>query len=101
MDKWYWVINPVTKEWIVNVGDTGYTFFNKKVWDDFSMFYPTDDMVSSIQKWVLHKMDVPSSKHCYPDCIDREYDWRDEFYEEDVIDVITNGKLIPEKNLTQ
>jgi hypothetical protein len=26
-DGWYWIINPNTKEWVVNVADSGYTFF--------------------------------------------------------------------------
>ena len=29
---WYWVINPSTNEWVVSVGNTGYTFFNNKFW---------------------------------------------------------------------
>ena len=92
-DNWYWVINPDTKEWAICVSETGYTFFNKDFWNNFSLFYPPIDLDKDIQTWVLSKIDVPKSKHCYPDYIVGDYDWRDEFEEELIRDVITNGIL--------
>lgn len=91
---WYWVINPKTKEWVVSVGDTGYTFFSNKFWNDFSLFYPSIDLTKDIKKWVLYKLGTPKSKHCYPDYINGDYDWRDEFDSSTIDEVIHKGKLI-------
>lgn len=87
---WYWVIDPITKEWVVSVANTGYTFYNKHFWSNFVMFYPLGDLTGNIKNWVVYKLGTPSSEHCYPD-YDNGYDWRDEFDEETIIDVINNG----------
>ena len=94
---WYWVINPVHREWVVNVADSGYTFFNRDFWKTFTMVYPLNnknDATKNIGNWVVYKLGVPKSKHCYPDYIPHDYDWRNEFKEQDIIDVINKGKLI-------
>ena len=93
-EDWYWVINPNTKEWVVCVSDTGYTFFNRDYWNTLSRFYPSDDVTNDIKNWVLYKLKTPESEHCYPDYINGDYDWRDEFDPSTVLDVIENGKLI-------
>ena len=93
-NDWYWVINPSTNEWVVSVGKSGYTFFNKNFWDKFLMFCPSNDLTDDIRNWVTHKLNTPLSKHCYPDYVVGDYDWRDEFGKSEVIDVITNGVLI-------
>jgi|LakMenEpi03Aug12_release.lakeMendotaPanAssembly.Ray.scaffolds.fasta_scaffold13969_30 hypothetical protein len=91
---WYWVINPSTNEWVVSVGNTGYTFFNNKFWSDFSMFYPVKDLTKTIQDWVLYKLNSPISEHCYPDYINGDYDWRDEFDIKEITEVINKGELV-------
>ena len=88
---WYWVINPKTNEWVVSVGNTGYIFFNNKFWNDFSLFYPSIDLTKDIKTWVLYKLRTPDSKHCYPDYINGVYDWRDEFDDSTVGEVIHKG----------
>jgi len=91
---WYWVINPDTKEWVVSVGNTGYTFFNSEFWFTFSKFYPVKDLTKTIQDWVIYKLDTPISKHCYPDYVYGDYDWRDEFDIKEITEVINEGELI-------
>ena len=91
---WYWIINPVTREWIVNVSDSGYTFFNRDFWKVVSKLYPTKDMTKDIRNWVVYKLGVPFSKHYHPDYIDGDYDWRDEFKGQLIIDVINKGEKI-------
>jgi hypothetical protein len=90
---WYWVLHPETKEWIVNVADSGYTFFNRDFWYRFSLFFPVNDSTDSIRNWVVYKLGVPSSKHCFPDYIYGDYNWRDEFDESKVDDVVSNGNI--------
>jgi hypothetical protein len=93
---WYWVINPITNEWVVAVSeDNGYTFYNRKFWSDFIMFYPLGDLTDNIKNWVVHKLGVPPSKHCYPDYISGEYDWSNEFNKPTIIKVINQGVLVP------
>ena len=90
----YWVINPETKEWVINVSDNGYIFFNRDYWKTLLEFYPSKDLTNDIRNWVLYKLKTPSSKHCYPDYIPNDYDWKDEF-KEDVIDkVINKGTMV-------
>ena len=92
---WYWVINPTNNEWVVSVGKTGYTFFNKQFWSNFSMFYPVGDLTKSIQDWVIYKLNTPISEHCYPDYIIGDYDWRDEFSIKEITEVINEGVHYP------
>ena len=89
---WYWIINPLTREWIVNVSDSGYTFFNRDFWKTFYEFHPCMD--KDIHNWVVYKLGVPMGKHCYPDYIPHEYNWKDEFDGQKIIDVINKGELI-------
>lgn len=91
---WYWVINPKTKEWVVSVGDTGYTFFSRDYWNTLSKFYPCNDLIYDIKNWVINKLKVPESIHCYPDYIKGNYDWRNEFDSSTIDEVIHKGKLI-------
>ena len=90
-DGWYWVINPNTKEWVVNVADSGYTFFCRDFWITFSKFYPSEDLTKDIHNWSSHKLGVPIGKHCHPDYIPHEYNWKDEFDERVIDEVILNG----------
>ena len=90
-DGWYWIINPNTKEWVVNVADSGYTFFSRDFWTTFSKFYPSKDLTSDIHNWVSYKLGVPIGKHCHPDYIPHEYNWKDEFGESVIDEVINNG----------
>ena len=91
---WYWIIHPMTREWVVNVADSGYTFFNRDFWKTFSEFHPCKDLDGDIHNWVVYKLGVPKGKHFYPDYIPHEYNWKDEFKEQDIIDVINKGELI-------
>ena len=91
---WYWVINPNTKEWVANVADGGYTFYNKDFWDTFFGFYPSDELTENIRKWVIYKLGVSESRHCYPDYLVGEYDWKNEFNETIIDEVIEFGELI-------
>ena len=91
---WYWVINPMNYEWVVSVGKTGYTFYNNQFWSTFKSIYPLGDLTDNIKGWVVYKLGVPLSKHCYPDYINGEYDWRDEFDEPTVIEVVNDGELV-------
>lgn len=91
---WYWIIHPVSREWVVNVSDSGYTFFNRDFWKPIFNFYPSKDSTGDIGNWVVHKLGVPSNKHCHPDYIPMDYDWRDEFGERLIIDVLNKGNLI-------
>ena len=93
-NDWYWVINPNTNELIVCVGNTGYTFYNEKAWDDFSKYYPIENLTDNISQWVVNKLKVPKSIHCYPVNITGVYNWWDDFNESEIIDVITNGELV-------
>ena len=88
---WYWIIHPVNREWVVNVSDSGYTFFNRDFWKVFFEFYPSKDLDKDIHNWVVYKLGVPLSKHCYPDYIPHEYNWKDEFEESIIEEVISNG----------
>jgi hypothetical protein len=92
---WYWVINPMTNEWVVSVGKTGYTFYNKQFWSTFSRNYPLGDLTDNIKNWVIYKLGTPSSEHCYPDYIEGDYDWRDEFSIKEITEVINEGVHYP------
>ena len=92
-DGWYWVLNPESKEWIVNVADSGYTFFNRDFWKTVSYFFPPRDLTNDIHSWVVYKLGVPMGKHCYPDYIPLEYNWKDEFEEHIVDDVVSKGNI--------
>jgi hypothetical protein len=81
-------------EWVVSVGKTGYTFYNNQFWSTFKSIYPLGDSTDNIKGWVVYKLGVPLSKHCYPDYINGEYDWRDEFDEPTVIEVVNDGELV-------
>ena len=91
---WYWVINPITNEWVVSVAKTGYIFYNNDFWSTFMMVCPLGNLYDNIRNWVVYKLDVPLSEHCYPDYINGDYDWRDEFDESKIIEVINDGELI-------
>ena len=91
---WYWIIHPESREWVVNVSDSGYTFFNRDFWKGFSNFYPSKDLTKDIHRWVVYKLNVPMGKHCYPDYIPHEYNWKDEFKGQLIIDVMNKGELI-------
>ena len=90
-DGWYWVLHPESKEWVVNFADSGYIFFNRDFWYRFSLFFPVNDATDNIRNWVVYKLGVPLSKHCYPDYIPHEYNWKDEFEESIIEEVISNG----------
>ena len=77
------------------MGNTGYIFFNNKFWNDFSLFYPPIDLTNDIKPWVLYKLRTPDSKHCYPDYINGDYDWRDEFGIKEITEVINEGVHYP------
>ena len=98
-EDWYWVINPDTMEWVVNVSDSGYTFFNRDYWKNFFRFCPSEDTINDISNWVVDKLKTPSSKHCHPDYIPNDYDWRNEFGGQRIIDVINKGKLVYGKGI--
>lgn len=93
-EKWYWIIHPKTREWIVNVSDSGYSFFNRDFWITFFDFYPSKDMDNDIHNWIVYKFNVPKGNHCYPDYIPYDYNWKDEFYGQKIIDVMNKGELI-------
>ena len=93
-DECFWVIIPNTNEWVVSVSKGGYTFFNEKFWFNFSMFYPVNDITDTVRNWVVNKLEVPLNKHCYPDYVKGEYDWRGDFDDSTIDDVIRNGELI-------
>ena len=93
-DGWYWVIHPESKEWVVNVADSGYTFFSRDFWLSFSMFYPSNDLDGDIHNWVVYKLGVVKGKHFYPDYIPHEYNWRDEFDEITIDEVLVDGELV-------
>lgn len=90
---WYWVIHPESREWVVNVADSGYTFFNRDFWLIFSNFYPSNDLDGDIHNWVVYKLGVVKGKHFYPDYIPHEYNWRDEFDEGKVDEVLDDGNI--------
>jgi hypothetical protein len=90
-----WVIIPNTNEWVVSVWESsGYMFFNEKFWSTFLMFYPVNDMIDNIRNWVVYKLGVPLNEHCYPDYMEGEYDWRDDFDDSVIDGVIRNGELV-------
>lgn len=91
---WYWIINPLTREWIINVSDSGYTFFNRDFWIMYSKFFPSKDLTDDIKNWVIYKLGLPVDKHCYPDYIPMDYDWRNEFGRQQIIDVMNKGELV-------
>lgn len=93
-DGWYWVINPITREWVVNVSDRGYTFFNRDFWKELFKFYPSIDSTNDILNWVVYKLKVPRGINCHPDYIPMDYDWRDEFVGQKIIYVMNKGELI-------
>jgi len=90
-EGWYWVINPVTREWAINVSDSGYIFFKRDFWYWFQRVCPLFKSNDDIHNWVEYKLNVPKSKHCYPDYIPMDYDWRDEFNGQRIIDVMNKG----------
>ena len=90
---WYWVLHPESKEWIVNVADSGYTFFNRDFWKTVSYFFPPRDLTNDIHSWVVYKLGVPMGKHCYPDYIPLEYNWKDEFDDDKIDDVVSKGNI--------
>jgi hypothetical protein len=99
-DGWYWVINPVTRKWVINVADSGYTFFNRDFWFRFLMICPLLGSTNGIQEWVVYKLGVPKNKHCHPDYIPMDYDWRDEFEGQKIIDVMNKGVKCFSINMT-
>ena len=99
-DGWYWVINPVTRKWVINVADSGYTFFNRDFWLKFLTICPLLDSTNGIQEWVVYKLGVPKNKHCHPDYIPMDYDWRDEFEGQKIIDVMNKGVKCFSINMT-
>jgi hypothetical protein len=58
------------------------------------MFYPVKDLTKTIQDWVIYKLNSPISEHCYPDYINGDYDWRDEFDIKEITEVINKGELV-------
>ena len=92
--EWYWIIHPESREWVVNVSDSGYTFFNRDFWLTISNFCSLNDITDDIRNWVVNKLGVPFSEHCHPDYIPMDYDWRDEFGEQLIIDVLNKGEKI-------
>ena len=93
-DGWYWVINLETKGWVLCVADSGYTFFNRDFWIMFTKFCPLKNIEMGIRNWVVYKLGVPKSKHCHPDYIPMDYDWKDEFGRQQIINVISKGLLV-------
>ena len=57
-------------------------------------FCSLNDITDDIRNWVVNKLGVPFSEHCHPDYIPMDYDWRDEFGEQLIIDVLNKGELI-------
>jgi hypothetical protein len=39
-------------------------------------------------------LNSPISEHCYPDYINGDYDWRDEFDIKEITEVINKGELV-------
>lgn len=89
----YWIINPITNQWVVKVAYSGYTFYNYFFFRDLfvymSLTVPGNDKY--ISKWIGEELGFVVSEHCYPDYLPGAYDWTKDF---EVDKVIERGEII-------
>jgi hypothetical protein len=85
---WTWLINPKTKQWIVSVADSGYTFYNYEFFSNLFKYASLNCITDKkyIRSWTEEKLKVSISKHLYPDYLPHDYDWRDQFDAKEVLD---------------
>jgi len=85
---WTWLINPETKQWIVSVADSGYTFYNYEFFSNLFKYASLNCITDKkyIRSWTEEKLKVSISKHLYPDYLPHDYDWRDQFDAKEVLD---------------
>jgi hypothetical protein len=90
---WTWLINPETKEWVVSVADSGYTFYNYEFFSNLFKYASLNCITDKkhIRSWTEEKLKVSISKHLYPDYHPGDYDWKDQF---DAKEVMDKGELV-------
>ena len=83
-----WVINPMTKDWVVNISESGYLWYNYDFFKDlfkyFSLIVPNDKKY--IREWVEYKLQVKVGRFCEANYLPHEYDWRKDFSTQCVLD---------------
>lgn len=84
---WTWLINPETKQWIVSVADSGYTFYNYEFFSNLFKYVSLNCITDKkyIRVWVEQRLKVSVSEHLYPEFYPHDYDWRDQFDAKEVV----------------
>lgn len=86
-----WVINPVTKEWVVHVASSrvNYLWFNYRIFHNIFNNYLSFNIIENslyIKEWVVNRLKLDIGENCCPDMIPNDYNWSNDFKAEDVID---------------
>lgn len=87
-----WLINPITKEWIVSYyPKTKYAWWNYDFFETIYKYLSLNIMERQpIKTWIESRMNIEIGKNCEPDMLPGQYDWSGDF---EVKDVILNGKV--------
>ena len=83
-----WVIFKDRKEWVVSVSDGGYLWFNYDFFNNLFNYLCLDLIPDSvhIKNWVINNLGIKVEGHCYSDYLPNEYDWRDQFDVDEVLE---------------
>ena len=84
----HWIINPITKTWVITVSYSGYTFYNyfffHNLFSYMSLVVPGND--GYICNWLRNGLGFTVGEHCYPDYLPTVYDWTKDFNVDEVIE---------------
>lgn len=83
-----WLIFKDKKEWVVSVSDGGYLWYNYSFFNNLFKYLSLDLMDNSvhIKNWVINYLGVKVASHYYSDYLPDEYDWRNQFNVDEVLE---------------
>ena len=89
---WRWLIVPEKKEWIINISDCGYLFYNYEFFHNLFNYLNMDCIVDKkyIKLWVKEVLGFEVGENCWSDYQpddygDDSYNWKDQFNVEEVL----------------
>jgi hypothetical protein len=84
----HWIINSSTNDWVVQVSNSGYTFYRQEFFKKICYYLSLSpgDIESYVRDWVVNELGFYVSDHCHPDYMGGEYDWRKDFDAMEVVD---------------
>ena len=87
-DNWMWLIDPNTKKWVVSVAESGYTFYCYDFFSNLFKYLSLNCLEEEkhIKSWTKERLNVYISEHFYPDYLPHDYDWRNQFDVQEVLD---------------